>query len=55
MGEVIDSVKITYLLTNGTHKLATHGGPGGKLAFETPVHGNIYFVLEHSNLFTRLE
>jgi len=56
-GEVIDSVRITYKLTNGQSTEIIHGGNGGKVAKDMPIslNGNFYFVLEHSDLFTPLE
>jgi hypothetical protein len=54
-GAIIDSVRITYLLSNGGSATVKHGGDGGKVGLDVSLNGNFYFVLEHSNLLTPLK
>lgn len=54
-GAVVDSVRITYQLTNNQTTTIVHGGNGGKVALDVPLAGSFYFVLGHSDLLTPLE
>jgi hypothetical protein len=54
-GAVVDSVRITYLLTNNQTKTVDHGGQGGKVALDVSLDGSFHFVLKDSDLLTQLE
>ena len=53
-GAIIDSVRITYLLSGPGSPTATeqHGGNGGVVVLDVTLAGNFYLALEHSNLLT---
>lgn len=53
-GDIIDSVRITYLLSDSKIVTVQHGGGGGQVTLDVSLNGNFYFVLEHSKFLTPL-
>ena len=48
-GWIIDSVTITYVMTDGSFKTVRHGGPGGSKVLDVSLTCNFYFVFGCSN------
>ena len=53
-GVIVDSVRITYLLSDNTNKTVQHGGNGGGPNLDVSLNRKFNFVLEYSNLLTPL-
>lgn len=54
-GAIVDSVRVTYLLTNSQSITVQHGGTGGKVALDFTLSGKFYASLGVQILLTRLE
>ena len=49
-GAVVDSVTVTYEMTDGSSKTVRHGGTGGNPALTISLTSNLYFIFGCSKL-----